>query len=425
MILSGLSDSAYTTTEGTGTEREYSNGRSLVDDPMDIDDPEELRTPSDEGGSNGSSDGPAYRPGAFMTSPLSPSALKINKQQSPPPSTPHRTPSRPLSFGKENDNPLALHRRTPSPTKSFKSAITTSPFHRRNRSTAGSSTKYTTLPASPNLPTSPIHRPKTSLSDFVNLTSRSKEGGDHATPSIDDLNHAALLRNSALASQQRRGSQHGGDAKALSAAVRQQLRQRDSIINRGRHSGRASSGGSAGRFSNKTNRGSEDRGKKRWSVLDAASQEQDDEESKREGPAATAAAAAAATGTGLRVPLSMISNVGNKTNFLAPPPSPDHPKSGHGRSGSTVLPGGIGLGNSGIREEEAVRLVGEGKAKRPVSVEGTNRWSSLRGTRETAAGAEREGAWKMGDVLRSSPGPKSSRPGTARESSVLGNEAFL
>ncbi|KAL1624517.1 polarity establishment/cellular polarization [Diplodia seriata] len=82
MVMSGLSDSAYTTTEGTGTEErdEYSSGRSPVDhegDPMDIDDPADLmRPPTSSDGQSGSSGGDATRPPAFMTSPLSPSALR-------------------------------------------------------------------------------------------------------------------------------------------------------------------------------------------------------------------------------------------------------------------------------------------------------------------------------------------------------------
>ncbi|KAL0263241.1 polarity establishment/cellular polarization [Diplodia seriata] len=87
MVMSGLSDSAYTTTEGTGTEErdEYSSGRSPVDhegDPMDIDDPADLmRPPTSSDGQSGSSGGDATRPPAFMTSPLSPSALRVKKQQ--------------------------------------------------------------------------------------------------------------------------------------------------------------------------------------------------------------------------------------------------------------------------------------------------------------------------------------------------------
>ncbi|EOD52673.1 hypothetical protein UCRNP2_543 [Neofusicoccum parvum UCRNP2] len=129
----------------------------------------------------------------------------------------------------------------------------------------------------------------------------------------------------------------------------------------------------------------------------------------------------------------MISNVGNNAKLLAPDADGRPRTHAHGHSasagGALLLPSGIGLGNSGIREEEAVRL-GEAKAKRPVSVEGMNRYSSLRGLRETAgaAGLERAGGWKTGEV--SSPSPRrpagAKRPGTAeRESSVLGNEAFL
>ncbi|KAB2570038.1 hypothetical protein DBV05_g11278, partial [Lasiodiplodia theobromae] len=168
MILSGLSDSAYTTTEGTGTE-EYSNGRSPADDdegdPMDIDDPEELRISSDL---SGSSEGIATRPPAFMTSPLSPSALRVKKrqqqqqQQQPSSTTPahHSAPGTVPSPSKEEEEDdskaledLLLHR-TPSPANSFKSNITHSPFHhhhhhRRNRSTAASAPSSPTKPPPP------------------------------------------------------------------------------------------------------------------------------------------------------------------------------------------------------------------------------------------------------------------------------------
>lgn len=415
---------------------------------MDIDDPEELRSPSNEGdSSSGSSDGPATRPPAFMSSPLSPSALTIKKQQqqqsspTPPPLSRHqRSLSRPLSIDKENDNPLDLLRRTPSPTKSFKSTITTSPFHRRARSTA-SPTKAPPLTPPPKSP----HRPKTSLADLATITSRSSTGKALDIPSLDDLNQAVLLRNSALASQQRRASRDGGGGKGLSAVVQQQLHQGDSIINRGRHIGVGRSASGAGgqqpqpptRLGARAEWGTATGGKaggksKRWSVLDA---ERDTvggaEEEREEGEGGGGGVAG---GAGLRIPLSMISNVGNNANLVAPDADGRPRAHAHGHSASTgggllLLPSGVGLGNSGIREEEAVRL-GEARAKRPVSVEGTNRYSSLRGLRETAgaAGLERAGGWKTGEV--SSPSPRrpagAKRPGTAeRESSVLGNEAFL
>ncbi|GME49521.1 Dystroglycan-type cadherin-like protein [Neofusicoccum parvum] len=381
-----------------------------------------------------------------MSSPFSPSALTIKKQQqqqsspTPPPLSRHqRSLSRPLSIGKENDNPLDLLRRTPSPTKSFKSTITTSPFHRRARSTA-SPTKAPPLTPPPKSP----HRPKTSLADLATITSRSSTGKALDIPSLDDLNHAALLRNSALASQQRRASRDGGGGKGLSTVVQQQLHQRDSIINRGRHIGVGRSASGAGgqqqqqqpptRLGARAEWGTATGGKaggksKRWSVLDAEKDAVGGAEEERE----EGEGGGVAGGAGLRIPLSMISNVGNNANLLAPDADGRPRTHAHGHSasagGALLLPSGIGLGNSGIREEEAVRL-GEAKAKRPVSVEGTNRYSSLRGLRETAgaAGLERAGGWKTGEV--SSPSPRrpagAKRPGTAeRESSVLGNEAFL
>lgn len=561
MILSGLSDSAYTTTEGTGTE-EYSNGRSPADDegdPMDIDDPEELRISSDL---SGSSEGIATRPPAFMTSPLSPSALRVKKRQqqehqAPSSTAPaqHSAPGIVPSSSKDeeeddDDDSKALEdllHRTPSPANSFKSNITHSPFHhhhhrrRRNRSTAASAS----APSSPTKPPPPLpasvipprhhrhHRPKTSLTDLATITSRRRGGDDKdpanaamTPPSLEDFNHAALLRNSAVATQQRRRSSAAGmggggggggiggiggrgvGKLGLSAAVRQQLRQRDSIINRGRH--QYGSGGSrtgsvgkmggvgggggggggggpivsnSGRFSNRAGRERKRRsgngsgagvgvGVAGGSRLSGALGQQQQreageallvgrdtgvgaeapgmmEQQERDDEVTSAHPAAA---SGLRIPLSMISNAGAKANFLAPssqqqqqqPPSlcPPPPPFGSTPSspskklqaGSSGSSGMYGLGSSGFRDDDHF-FMGPGKARRPVSVESSpTRFSSMRGTRESvigaaAAGAERAGAWKTGEVTPVSPGvpplPEKSEERKTRESSVVGNEAFL
>ncbi|KAB2574322.1 hypothetical protein DBV05_g6997 [Lasiodiplodia theobromae] len=343
-------------------------------------------------------------------------------------------------------------------------------------------------------------------------------------PSLEDFNHAALLRNSAVATQQRRrssavgigGSGSGGiggvGKLGLSAAVRQQLRQRDSIINRGRHQygsggngggsragsmgkmGGAGGGGgggggggpivsNSGRFSNRAGRERKRRsgngsgagvgvaGGSRLSALGQLGgaggalvgrdtgvgaeapgmmeqEERDDEVEGGREEALTDARPAAAT-SGLRIPLSMISNAGAKANFLAPssqqqpsslcpppPPFGSTPSSPSkkfqtGFSGSSGM---YGLGSSGFRDDDHF-FMGPGKARRPVSVESSpTRFSSMCGTHESvigaaAAGAERAGAWKTGEVSPVSPGvpplPRKSEERKTRESSVVGNEAFL
>lgn len=339
-------------------------------------------------------------------------------------------------------------------------------------------------------------------------------------PSLEDFNHAALLRNSAVATQQRRRSSATGigggvgvGKLGLSAAVRQQLRQRDSIINRGRHQygsgggsragsmgkmgGAGGGGGSgggggptvsnSGRFSNRAGRERKRRSGNgsgagvAGSRLSALGQqrevgeetggaalvgrdtgvgaeapemerERDDEvEGGRE--TVTSAHPTAAAASGLRIPLSMISNAGAKANFLAPssqqqqqqPPSlfpPPPPPFGSSPSSpskkfqaeSSGTSGMYGLGSSGFRDDDHF-FMGSGKARRPVSVESSpTRFSSMRGTHESvigaaAAGAERAGAWKTGEVSPVSPGvpplPRKSEERKTRESSVVGNEAFL
>ncbi|KAF9637230.1 Dystroglycan-type cadherin-like protein [Lasiodiplodia theobromae] len=350
MILSGLSDSAYTTTEGTGTE-EYSNGRSPADDdegdPMDIDDPEELRISSDL---SGSSEGIATRPPAFMTSPLSPSALRVKKrqqqqqqQQQPSSTTPahHSAPGIVPSPSKEEEEDdskaledLLLHR-TPSPANSFKSNITHSPFHhhhRRNRSTAASAPSSPTkppppLPASVIPPRHPRHRPKTSLTDLATITSRRRGDNKDATamtpPSLEDFNHAALLRNSAVATQQRRRSSAAG-------------------IGIG--------GGGSGKIGGVAN------------FLAPSSQQQ--------------------------------------PSSLCPPPPPfgSTPSSPSKKfqTGSSGSSGIYGLGSSGFRDDDHF-FMGPGKARRPVSVESSpTRFSSMRGTHESVIGAAAAGAERAG-----------------------------
>ncbi|KAL1639808.1 polarity establishment/cellular polarization [Diplodia intermedia] len=596
MVLSGLSDSAYTTTEGTGTEErdEYSSGRSPVDhegDPMDIDDPADLmRPPTSSDGQSGSSGGDATRPPAFMTSPLSPSALRVKKQQPSSPSSPssptpaphHRSdPTSPLSPSSSKENThhhdLASRRTPPSPSQSFKSNITTSPFHRRNRSaSSAASNASSSSPSSPTkkppaspippLPTTPTHyRPtKPSLADLATIISPrhvrrndNDGGGDDgqqrpgSRPSStmmieagDDLNQAAaLLRGSGRASQQRRNSSIFGDggggsvAKGgLSAAVRQQLRQRDSIINRGRHQMAVTGTGigmlgksASGRFSNRAGsresggigggggrREKRDREKERrerrrrsgngsgagvgpgagsrFGFMDrqrregkeAAAmggdtgvgaeapgtmeeQQQQEEEEEEEWMATTAPTSPshAPVVADSRIPLSTISSVGAKSNFLAPsssrrqqqqhhhhqppsvlPPPPPSPSSSsspsktknhhyhHHHHQTHLRPPPAtadpttsnihGLGSSALGDDDRIFFVPEGKARRPVSVESSpTRFSSMRGQRMMLGGSSE-------NVALSSPPPpppipsKSEERGTkTRESSVAGNEAFL
>ncbi|OJD33558.1 transmembrane glycoprotein [Diplodia corticola] len=644
MVLSALSDSAYTTTEGTGTDEYNShNAPSPADhgggDPMDIDDPADLMQRSDDAGqgSASSSEGAdaATRPPAFMTSPLSPSALRVKKQQQQPssPTSPISPVSAAASFSKEHDPRHHHHReqarRTPSPTQSFKSNITTSPFHRsRKRSASAASAATTTSSSSsptkqppppsppPPLPTTtefPTHYRPTNpnLTDFATPTATSRhrnrnnshDDDDSDDDDDDDLNQAAsvLLRNSAIASQQRRSSHshshshsHGNDAftggsgaggssggggvtkSGLSAAVRQQLMQRNSIINRGRHHHAAmasgglgsKSGGGGGRFGSsravsresggggggggglggRREKEAQRRERRRRSGNGSGagagagagsrfSRELDRQRQRgREEAVATAAAVvgrdtgvgAEAPGEeeddgemrdptntggagGLRIPLSMISNVGAKTNFLlaAPPPpppppppsssashrqsllplSPPPPPPSGSPSSSSSLPssprkkqqqqqqqqqqsqhthhhlrppttttttnsGGMyGLGSSALGDDDRIFFVGdEGiKARRPVSVEGRpTRYSSVRGGISSYVQDENEnnyedddekmqrsaGMWKtMAVSTPSSPPPPPPPPipekseersgAKTRESSVVGNEAFL
>lgn len=435
VILSGLSDSTYATTEGTGTEErdEDSNnsGRSPIDDPAELRPPTARSDDNAVQSSTGSSS--AADPTAFLSSPLSPTALKITKQH--PSSSPDPSPLASRSTGKENPLPLPPPS-SPSPTKSFKSNITTSPFHhRRARSTTTtSSTSTSASPTKTKRPTTPPPPPpppppksphrstaKTPLSDLAYITSYRGGGGGGG----GDENTSAAAAAPSL-------------ALLLSPAVRAQLRQRDSIINRGRQvmpgssssssaaGARTGSSAAAGRYSS-SNRGSwrgdndTENGRKgkrkRFSVLDV-------EEKRKEGEGGDAGVGAEAGGGvgggSLRVPLGLIgnnNNNNNNSNLLAPSSlSPG----GFGGGG-----GGMGLGNSGFGDKEAVRL-GEGpKARRPVSVEGTNRWSSLRGMRETAAGAERGEVAAASPVRPATAGGTGSQAQTQRESSVLGNEAFL
>lgn len=177
-------------------------------------------------------------------------------------------------------------------------------------------------------------------------------------------------------------------------------------------------------------------------------EERDDEVEGGREEALTDARPAAAT-SGLRIPLSMISNAGAKANFLAPssqqqpsslcpppPPFGSTPSSPSKKfqTGSSGSSGIYGLGSSGFRDDDHF-FMGPGKARRPVSVESSpTRFSSMRGTHESvigaaAAGAERAGAWKTGEVSPVSPGvpplPRKSEERKTRESSVVGNEAFL
>lgn len=177
-------------------------------------------------------------------------------------------------------------------------------------------------------------------------------------------------------------------------------------------------------------------------------------------------AAAGSNTSGLRIPLSMISNVGAKTNVLSPfsshqqyqqppsllPPLPPSPSSHTYSSPSSLSsspskkkkhprthlhpisaadptnnPGGMyGLGSSALGDDDRIFFVPEGRARRPVSVESSpTRFTSVRG------GIVRENA--TGGVSSPPPPPiprKSDERGTGtgtktRESSVAGNEAFL